>query len=482
MNNKNIFALLPLDNRPVSYLLPKQIAEFAGIKLLLPERKHLGDLNKSSDLRYLEGWLKSLKKDSSLIIALDNWVYGGLVQSRKHSIKLDALKARTNLIKELNEINKYGFSSIMRIANYNNAEEEKGYWKDYGEKIFNWSKLTHKVGAGAKEKETSHEELIENWYQSSKLIPKEIIADYKSHRDKNFTLNLIWLDSLHQNCFKYLVFSCDDSASYGMNVVEAEYLKKEIKNHNFTNHAKVISGTDEIPLVLLTKAVLESSNQKPALAVYFNSIPGANEVAKYESNSIRTSILNQIETFGVELIDNDKADMILFVHTSDSKQGDHVFKEISENTEKNAEKIIEKIRESNKPFILLDLAYANGSDPVLVELLLKSKLNWDLCYGYSAWNTCSNSTGSALGIGINRYIAERKRSFDAISFKKCLLTRFLDDYAYQAKIRHSHITEKALNEKIQPYVQNFAQLLGLHGININCSLPWKRSFEVEITI
>ena len=38
MVNKDSIALLPLDDRPVSYLLPKQIADFSGVNLILPEK------------------------------------------------------------------------------------------------------------------------------------------------------------------------------------------------------------------------------------------------------------------------------------------------------------------------------------------------------------------------------------------------------------------------------------------------------------
>ena len=486
LTKKDSFAFLPLDNRPVSYLLAKQIADFSGIDLLLPERKFLGDLNKGSDFAYIEKWFMDLiNQTPTMIIALDNWVYGGLVQSRKHNFDLDTLKSRVNLFVEtchnISPHHIYGFSSIMRIPNYNNSEEEKDYWKDYGEKIFKWSELMHKVGRGIKE-EISHEELIEKWYESSKVIPPSILADYKGLRDKNLTVNLLWLESLHNNCFEYLSFSCDDSGKYGMNVIEAEYLKKEISKHKFDKSTKVISGTDEIPLVLLTKAILKKSNLQPSISIYFNSKEGKNQIAKYESNSIYTSVINQIETLGLEIKDINESDIVLCVHLADSIQGDHIFKEKLNDTSKNVQLIKKLLEEIKKPFILVDLAYANGADPKLIETLLSSKINWDKCYSYSAWNTCSNSTGSALAIGINRWLGEKKKTFNEEAFKKCLFTRFLDDYAYQTQIRHAKVTEEEINDKMKTYSKTFSKLLGLGGINVKCSLPWKRSFEVEVKV
>ena len=165
--DKNVkLVLLPLDNRPVSYLLPKQIADFSGINLILPERKYLGDLNHASDLMCLEKWLKDLSNIDVLVISLDSLVYGGLVQSRRHSFKSEELKScvdslnnyRKSLWPQLPVI--YGFSSIMRIPNYNNSEQEKDYLKDYGEKVFKWSELTYRVGRGILDGESTNEELI----------------------------------------------------------------------------------------------------------------------------------------------------------------------------------------------------------------------------------------------------------------------------------------------------------------------------------
>ena len=232
MSKDNPIVLLPLDNRPVSCLLPKQIALFSGINLLLPERKYLGDLKNGSDQNYLEKWLYDI--DSSLlIVSLDTWVYGGLVQSRKHSSTFEDLKKRASNLLNMNKPKKYGFSSIMRIPDYNNTDEEKDYWKKYGEKIHRWSELMYMVGRGIKEEYKTHDELIEKWYQSTREIPVGVLTDYKGHRDKNFSINMLWLESLHKKSFNCLIFSSDDSSKYGFNIVEAEYLRNEIKKHRF---------------------------------------------------------------------------------------------------------------------------------------------------------------------------------------------------------------------------------------------------------
>ena len=480
-------ALLPLDNRPVSYLLPKQIADFSGINLILPERKYLGDLKRGSDLAYIEQWLQETVRvyhgtPLALVISLDNFIYGGLVQSRKHNFTLEELKNRCRGLLQQIPTGRYGFSSIMRIPNYNSNEEEKDYWKDYGEKLFKWSELTHKVGDKNIATVQDIPLIMEEWYQSSKKIPSDILADYKGHRDKNLTVNLIWLESLHENLFEYLIFACDDSGKYGMNVVESEYIKKQIKNHNFASKAKVLSGTDEIPLVLLTKAVLRKSKYKPTVSLLFNSVEGKNQIARYESNTINDSVTGQIETLGLEVRDYKDSDITLFIHCADSVQGDHIFENKPDDTKNNVSNLINQLENFDKPFIVLDLAYANGADPNLIEALFNSNVNLGKCYGYAAWNTCANSTGSALSIGINRWIAEKENRFNETVFKKCLLTRFLDDYAYQSQVRYKKISEEEVNLKMKPFVEKFSKSFQINNLDIHFRLPWNRSFEIEVQI
>jgi hypothetical protein len=176
------------------------------------------------------------------------------------------------------------------------------------------------------------------------------------------------------------------------------------------------------------------------------------------------------------------SDIGLYVHCADSVQGDHIFKTNPNDTKNNVENLIKELEKSDKPFIILDLAYANGADPNFVEALFDSKIDWNQCYGYAGWNTCSNSTGSVLAIGINRWLAEKENRFNPEAFKKCLLTRFLDDYAYQVQIRHINSMEEEVNEKMKPFVKRFSELLNLNNVEVQFKLPWNRSFEVEVKL
>lgn len=77
-----------------------------------------------------------------------------------------------------------------------------------------------------------------------------------------------------------------------------------------------------------------------------------------------------------------------------------------------------------------DIAFANGADNALMKQLQDRDL-LDKLYGYAGWNTATNSTGFALGMGIvGNQISQDKRN-------ELLLTRYLDDWVYQANVRQS---------------------------------------------
>ena len=79
-------AFIPIDNRPVCYTLPQQIAAMdKNIHLYLPDRNLLGDLTKQADIDGILNWLENLHEVDKVIVSLDTIAYGGLVPSRRCS-------------------------------------------------------------------------------------------------------------------------------------------------------------------------------------------------------------------------------------------------------------------------------------------------------------------------------------------------------------------------------------------------------------
>ena len=133
-----------------------------------------------------------------------------------------------------------------------------------------------------------------------------------------------------------------------------------------------------------------------------------------------------------------------------------------------------------------DVDNANGANINFVDALISAK-NPNFI-GYAGYNTSANSIGCAISCAIVYYLAKNKNEN---AFKKLNFIRFLDDYAYQAVIR-KEVREKGEISNLfeiepyikdfEPYEEKFASYLGYNFKEIKYSLPWNRSFEVEIEV
>ena len=390
-------AFVPIDNRPVCYTLPAQIcAADTGINLFMPEREWLGDLKKFADVDKIFQWLKDLPSADAVILPLDTVAYGGLISSRRSTDTFDKIYKRIEKLKDiLSEKNAkiYAFSSIMRISNNNINEEEKEYWNKWGKKIFNYSFCMDKFGTVCKNE-----------------VPSDILDDYLATRRRNFEINKTYLQ--WGNFFDTLVFSKDDCAEYGFNVQEARELEKL--------GGFVKTGADEIPLTLLARSIKGKLKVSPI----FLEPEYKNLISNYEDVSIENSVRGQLELAGCEVCEPQDADILLYVNNFKERQGEIVMKVPAAPYDGLWQK-------PDKPYMIADVRYANGSDNAFVEKLFEKDFD-DNFYGYSAWNTSANSLGSLICAAKVKYFA---KNYNDAAFKKLQTVRFLDDWAYQANVR-----------------------------------------------
>lgn len=438
---------LPIDNRPVCYTLPEQIAKIdESIELFLPDRSLLGDLTKYADVNGIFEWLKNLPKLDALVISLDTAAYGGLISSRRCPDSFEEIREKIEKLKEiLKEKNAkiYAFSSIMRISNNNINEEEKKYWNLWGKKIFEYSFNFCKNNG-------------ENPPQTD--IPQKILTDYLNTRKRNFEINKIYLEWQKEGLFDTLVFSKDDCAEFGFNVREAQELE------NLGGFVK--TGADEIPLTLLARAI----QGKIKIAPIFTETSQKNLISNYEDVSIEKSVTGQIELAGCEVSELQNADMLLYVNNFKNHQGEIVMK-------RPTEPFSDVWNIPQKPYMVADVRFANGADNSLVNKLFEKGFDENF-YGYSAWNTSANSLGSLICGAKVKFLAKK---YNDKEFKKLEIVRFLDDWAYQANVRQtlSKPDTIELTTKMKPFEKEVAKVLKTE-FEVKYSFPWKRLFEVEV--
>lgn len=444
---------IPIDNRPVCYNLAIDIAAIDNdIEFFMPPREYLGSLTKNADTAGILEWFKNIPEVDKIIVSLDTIAYGGLIPSRRSKDSEDEIKQRmlafrSEWAKKNAKI--LAFSSIMRISNNNYNEEEKEYWKDYGTKIFEYSYESHK----------NNFEEFENKIQN--LIPQNILEDYLKTRQRNFNINKMYLGWQKLGFFDELIFSKDDCAEYGFNVKEANELVQ--------SGGKVITGADEIPISLLSRAIEKNISVNP-IFIEDNS---KHLISNYEDVSIEKSVLNQLALADIK-IDKKNPDITLIVNNFKNNQGEIVM-------EKSTEQFSGEITLPETPYMIADVRNANGADNNFVQTILP-QINLENFYGYSAWNTSANTLGTLICAAKIKYNAKQ---YNDKAFKKVQMIRFLDDWAYQANIRQKIKKEQGINtlpdikEDMKSYENIISNVLKI-DIQNDYIYPWNRLFEIEV--
>ena len=467
MNN---IALIPIDNRPVCYQLPQQILDLdKNYNLYLPDINLLGDLNKNANYDELLNWLETLKNIDILVICLDTIAYGGLIPSRKSTDTFEAIKSRIDKLFEIinnKKLTVYAFSSIMRISNNNYNEEEKEYWAQYGKRIIEYSNNMHKM-----EKNCAGENMLACNCAATR-VPNDILDDYLKTRKRNFEINQYYIELVKQGKINTLVFSKDDCSEYGLNVKEAEELSKLSET---MDNVLVKTGADEIPLTLLSLAINKKKQIKIA-PVYINP-DSIDKISKYEDISVKKSVESQIEIAGGVVSDIDNCDMALLINNFKNEQGELVMN-IHEPLFSGTLEL------PDKPYFIADILNANGSDNNFIEELFKPNNLKDF-YGYAAWNTTGNTLGSALACALTYYDAKKPSE---TAFQTLQITRFLDDWAYQANVRgqirnnYENLSNTVVKKKMQDFEKVVLNKFSIKKMNIEYKFPWNRFFEIEVCI
>lgn len=484
--------LIPLDSRPVCYDLPRRLAEMAGLELCMPSPKLLGSpagkLKQPGDFKALQRWVKNhLVENDPVIAALDTVVYGGLIPSRISEDPRSVLEERLEkFFQTVRATQLLGFSSILRIPNYNNAEEEPDYWRTWGKDLYAFSAKVHQEGAFPLKPTDQYREVS---------TPSSILADFLSRREKNFQLNRKLVDYLNQGKLDYLVFCQDDTGPYGLNVYEAKQLQAQLKeNPDASIRSHVQTGADEVAACLLARWMGQNQERTVSIYPFYSSDTGKKLVAKFDGLPIESVVSQQIRACGAKPVKKSAdADVWLIVHTPHTRQGDHCENQrpiLDEDQTEHTLQLLKKAFDLNKPVILADVAYANGSDPALTAKLIQTFPDLMPLYGYAGWNTPGNTLGSAIATGVIRLLAEERGRFQPEAFRQVQLIRFADDWLYQSDVRYQmrKLTngkppdEAMLNVTMANGLALLQQRLKVDAQSIRCRFPCKRTFEIEVAV
>ncbi|GGA79500.1 DUF4127 family protein [Ornithinibacillus halotolerans] len=492
-------ALIPVDARPVTYDLPKDLAKFAGWEVLLPPKADLGFLKEPADLEKLNRWIDEvLPEVEGFVVSVDMLLYGGLVPSRVNTDEEKILHARLEKLREVKklypDVKIMAFSSTMRLSNSYVNQEEKDYWDQYGKEIWQYSYHAHRF---EKHGEQADQAIIE---KMKKAIPSAILEDYLATRKKNFSINLSLINEVEQGLVDLLIFPQDDTSEYGLNIKEQEELVAQTTERGLLDSIYVYPGADEVSSMLVARMIFAlEAEEVPTFYPVFSGLKGALSTAMYEDRTIQESVKGQIYAFGSHTVETPgEADIILGVNVPGQKQGDMALQLYLDGVNTNDRNIGEWTRKlryyhkKEKRIAIADVAYANGADPVMIAHLL-GEFDLQELDGFAAWNTAGNTLGTVVAQAALLFLAEKK-GLDVQKEKiRQFGIRYLDDYIYQSIVRKK-IREEIGNEEeydgllaevTKVFLKEAEEAMkkqGIPGEITNVYLPWNRTFEIGVEL
>ena len=330
------------------------------------------------------------------------------------------------------------------------------------------------------------------------LIPQKNLSDWLGRRQKNFTANKKLIELTRNNTFAYLVLGRDDNAPYSQTHMESRHLAELSQDLDKTQF-QTMAGIDEMAMLLLARAVNHIRGEVPRVYTRYNWGRGPYTVPAYSDEKISISINDAIIAAGGETADTPKqADLVMMVNTNPNGKTYEANERNNDGKDREGTKyfvdLVSDYVKEGYPVGIADLAFANGSDNALMEQLKKRQLLFKI-RAYSGWNTPTNSSGFLIGEGM---LVRHMKQADV---DELLLTRYLDDWAYQANVRNtiarqltwlrgdgvygsldskreavSLRTQKMLSRFVADNLPPFSSLAEIH-----VNFPWNRMFESDIT-
>ena len=429
---------IPHDNRPISNKQTAEVIEKLGYEIITPPNEILGSRDELGEPDKLWEWLfLTTDKDKTIkaaVISSDSMLYGSLVGSRKHNYDEHTITTRVEKFKEFRKEHKklpiYVFGSIMRTPRSGQASghEEPEYYRSYGTDIFRYTALKDKEEVeGLTRREKKECEFLE------KLIPSKALGDWMDRRNKNFNASKKLIDLAKNKSFNYLLLGRDDNAPYCQTHMESRNLQKYGRDLGKTKY-QAIAGIDEVGLMMLTRAVNDRTKNVPFIFVHYNWGRGGDTIPSYSDEKISDSIDSAITATGAMKVPSpERANVVLTVNTNPNGKTYEANFPINDVKEREGTKyfadLVSDYVQQGYKVAVADIAFANGSDNALMEQFRDRGLLFKI-RAYGGWNTATNSSGFVLSTAM----LSNKMSDDAVD--DLLVTRYLDDWAYQANIRN----------------------------------------------
>ena len=499
--------LLPLDSRPVCSTMVQKLGTLAGLNVILPPKSYLDNYQTPSDRQKLFQWLQTnqLLCDYSIISA-DNLLHGGLLAARMNTA---TPSEEDELLKQLQELpitkQQAIFSVIPRLLVSDQLLPDR--WYQY--QLMRYSQLADMVRI------TGSFALTQELRRTEAKIPAKVLDKYRSRYQQSDRFNLGLLKLATDD--RQITFGQDDASPIGLPHASAVKLQSSIAAQQKQKQAQLTYGADEIATLLLTRYYLQQSGWQPKVYLHYASPEAEGTDMPYMAVCVGAALRNQLKLIGAsEVSTPDSADLICYVNC-----GNDDFRPSAKQVQE-----LQQMLDHGYKVALIDSSANFEAEELLLPQLLAHNVQINRLVAYAAWNTFSNSSGTALAQGLlfcgrlrqlqtAGAAADRLAALYAANLN-FTAERILEDYYYQ-KLVHPKLrqtleafgtdpveldsedktaTEQYIQSRLSlqaykllhdnlgrtPFYQQNGQSYYLRDLSVGAKLPWARIFEVELQI
>ncbi len=477
--------LIPLDDRPPCLQFTERLGDIAGVTIVTPPHDLLGRFTEPGQCEKIIEWLRAQDMSSfkAAIVSLDMIAYGGLVASRVYETTEAAAMKRVRFLYDLKKMVPgmpvYGQSVIMRLAPTSDGKNEQ-----YRSQLARWADISPYPEHDAERVRLEQE------------IPAAALKNYVDARKRNLAVNMQAIKLAREGILDFLILSQDDAKPRGIHVADRESLVRVIAEQTIADRIIVQPGTDEVSMLLLSRALIRIEGAYPQVAAIYSSEDDADKEMPFEDRPLRKTVSYDIAAAGgIETTSVKGADLLFYVFTSRFQPG---------RAETFAEEI-ETALKSGKKVMVADVdpkGNTQGSDPVITKILLKKNLFGRL-YSYASWNTAGNTIGTSLPQGLIANLTSPENGRAVTARNWFTLHRLTDDYGFHTLVRpkaneyfkQNNRSGFASPADIAKQVEKFSYDLlipvfnelkhafttnGCEASDLTLRLPWNRTFEAEI--
>ena len=499
--------LLPLDSRPVCSTMVQKLGALAGLNVILPPKSYLDNYQTPSDRQKLFKWLQTNQPSYDYsIISADNLLHGGLLAARMNTATPAAEDSLLQNLQQLSTTKQQAiFSVIPRLLVSDQLLPDR--WYQY--QLMRYSQLADMVRI------TGSFALTQELRRTEAKIPVKVLDKYRSRYQQSDRFNLGLLRLATDN--RLITFGQDDASPIGLPHASAVRLQSSITAQQKQKQAQLTYGADEIAALLLTRYYLQQSGWQPKIYLQYASPHTEAADMPYMAVCVGAALRKQLKLIGAsEVSTPDIADLICYINC-----GNDDYRPSAKQAQE-----IQQLLDQGYKVALVDSSANFEAEELLLPQLLAHNVQINRLAAYAAWNTFSNSSGTALAQGL--LFCGRLRQLQAAGADTERLAalyaanlnftaeRILEDYYYQ-KLVHPPLrqtlesfgtnpvelssadktaTEQYIQGKLSlqayrllhdnlgrtPFYQQNGQSYYLRDLSVGAKLPWARIFEVELQV